>query len=101
MAFMKVALTKDIAFGKMIGTKVDEKEALIANIDGNYYTIGNKCTHQNCLLSEGKIEDGKVKCPCHSSVFDIKTGAVLKSPAKTPATIYKTKMKNNMVFVEV
>lgn len=101
MSFVKVASTKDIAVGEMVGTKIDEKEVLIANIEGNYYAIGDRCTHRKCFLSKGKFEDGKVKCPCHSSVFDVRTGAVVKSPAKTPATVYKTKVENDQVYVEI
>lgn len=50
MSFVKIASTKEIAAGEMIGKKVDRKEILIANIEGNYYAIGDKCTHSNCLL---------------------------------------------------
>ncbi len=39
------------------------------------------CTHQGCLVTPRGAD---LVCPCHGSVFDAKTGAVLQSPATKP-----------------
>jgi Rieske Fe-S protein len=39
------------------------------------------CTHAGC---ECVYAQGAVQCPCHGSVFDAKTGAVVQGPAVTP-----------------
>jgi thiosulfate dehydrogenase [quinone] large subunit len=31
-----------------------------------------------------QVSDGKIKCPCHFSVFDASTGAVVSGPAPAP-----------------
>lgn len=39
------------------------------------------CTHQGCKVD--RITDGRIECPCHGSVFDAATGAVVHGPAST------------------
>jgi nitrite reductase/ring-hydroxylating ferredoxin subunit len=53
MEFARVSSRKDLESGKMKGVKVGDKGILVADLDGNYYTIGNRCTHAGCKLSEG------------------------------------------------
>jgi Rieske Fe-S protein len=40
------------------------------------------CTHQGCKVD--KVADGHIDCPCHGSVFDASTGAVVHGPASSP-----------------
>ena len=60
--------------------KLEEKEILIANVDGNYYAIGNRCTHAGGDLSRGTLEGNIVTCPKHGSKFDVTTGKVVSGP---------------------
>jgi thiosulfate dehydrogenase [quinone] large subunit len=39
------------------------------------------CTHAGCTVG---YQGGQIVCPCHSSVFDARTGAVVTGPATTP-----------------
>jgi 3-phenylpropionate/trans-cinnamate dioxygenase ferredoxin subunit len=80
LAFVKVADTSDIPNGKMKMVKLEEKEILIANINGNYYAIANRCTHAGGDLSKGSLEGSVVTCPKHGSKFDVTTGKVVSGP---------------------
>jgi nitrite reductase/ring-hydroxylating ferredoxin subunit len=53
------------------------------------------------MLSDGTLKGGKVTCPCHGSIFDVKTGSVVKGPAKKPEPAYETKMEGERVLVNV
>jgi Rieske Fe-S protein len=41
------------------------------------------CTHQGCTVAPAGT---KFQCPCHGSMYDAATGAVLKGPAPAPLT---------------
>ena len=68
---------------------------------GKFYAIGNHYTHMGCLLSDGKLNDATVSCPCHFSVLDVKTGRVLKSPASKPEPNYEAKVDKAGIFVNL
>ena len=53
MDFVKAALKKEIPAGKMKAVDVAVVSVLLANIAGEYYAVGNKCTHRGCKLSSG------------------------------------------------
>jgi nitrite reductase/ring-hydroxylating ferredoxin subunit len=97
----KLVSQADLAPNSLKTVTVDGKPVLLANVDGTYYAIGNKCTHRGCLLSNGKLNGDTVKCPCHSSIFDLKTGAVVHGPAKTPEPHYEVKIENDQIYLNV
>ena len=101
MEIVKVALKKEIPIGKMKFVEAGGFSVLLANIAGEYYAIGNKCTHRGCKLSSGTLDGELVKCPCHRSVFNVKTGEVVKGPASKPEPKYAVKVEEEQILVEV
>ena len=53
---------------------------LIANLNGNYFAIGDTCTHAGGDLSKGSLEGSIVTCPKHRARFDMSTGKVVSGP---------------------
>jgi Rieske Fe-S protein len=49
---------------------------------GDFKAFSAVCTHQGCTVSG--VRNGEIVCPCHSSAFDIATGAVKSGPATQP-----------------
>jgi 3-phenylpropionate/trans-cinnamate dioxygenase ferredoxin subunit len=80
LGFTKVAETSEISIGKMKMIRFEEKEILIANVNGNYYAIANRCTHRNGDLSKGSLEGSIVTCPVHGAKFDVTTGKAVSGP---------------------
>ena len=80
MDYVKVADISEIPSGKMKMVTVGGKEVLIVNLDGKFYAIRNKCTHQGGDLSKGKLEGNVVTCPRHGSKFDVTTGKAISGP---------------------
>jgi 3-phenylpropionate/trans-cinnamate dioxygenase ferredoxin subunit len=99
MGFVKAASKKDLGQDGMLGVEVDGREVLIANVGGNYYAIGNRCTHMSCMLSDGTLGGENVRCSCHGSVFDIKTGNVVKGPAKKPEPTFEVKVEGDQILI--
>ena len=101
MTFTKVGSETDLLYDRMVGVQVAEKEVLVARLKDRYYAVGNVCTHNGCRLSGGKIWDGKVRCPCHGSVFDPATGKVLQGPAEKPIPVYQIKVEGGGIWVNL
>lgn len=73
-----IASVQDLPNGKMQRVEVNGKEILIANMDGNYYAVSDRCGHSNASLSRGNLNGNVVTCPLHGAQFDVTTGRKVK-----------------------
>lgn len=78
--FVEVAHTNEIAQGRMKSVEVKGVDILIANVDGKFYAIDDRCGHMNALLSMGSLKGKIVVCPFHFAEFDVTTGQKIKDP---------------------
>ena len=99
--FIKAAKLADIQPGTAKHVELKSTEIALINLDGTIYAINDICTHKYCLLSDGYIEGENITCPCHLSVFEIKTGKVLEPPALEDVAVYKVRIEGNDVEVEL
>ena len=74
MEYIRVTDKTELPPNKMIMVVVGGKEVLLANVDGSYFAIANKCTYAGGSLVKGSLEGSIVTCPRHGSQFDLKTG---------------------------
>jgi len=101
MVFTKAGQTDKVSKDTMIGAELGGKKIVISNLNGTFYAIGAKCTHVGCNLSNGKMEGERVICPCHGSIFDLKTGEVIRGPAETPEPSFKVKVENGELMIDL
>ena len=101
MGFIKLASTDDAKPNSMMGITINDQKILLANLNGAYYAIGDKCMHRGCQLSKGKLQGETVVCPCHGSTYDLKTGNFVKGPTKKPEPAYELKVENNDIMINL
>jgi 3-phenylpropionate/trans-cinnamate dioxygenase ferredoxin component len=58
------------------------------------------CTHADCPLTDGWIEDGGVRCACHGALFDLGDGAVREGPADRPMGLYPVRVVGGRLELE-
>ena len=88
------------------GVKIIQAGSLFVGIyliDGRYYAIEDRCSHDDGPLCEGVWEDDEciAVCPRHGSRFDITTGAPLTLPAFEPVATFPVLVEDGWVMVEV
>ena len=99
--YVEVAKTNEITNRQMKHVEVKGKEILIANIDGKFYALNDRCGHMNALLSMGNIaNDNIVTCPFHGARFDITTGKKVKEPILTPSQEMEPLPKTWQLYLE-
>ena len=74
MEYIRVADISELPANKMLMVVVGGREVLLANVDGSYYAIANKCSHLGGSLVKGSLEGSIVTCPRHGAKYDVKTG---------------------------
>jgi 3-phenylpropionate/trans-cinnamate dioxygenase ferredoxin subunit len=79
MNYIKVAQTNELKDGEKKIVTLDDKVLLLTNIQDAYYAIDNKCPHMGGSLFEGNLEGNNISCPKHGSLFDVRTGKIVKN----------------------
>ena len=87
--------------GDLTTATVEGRTIAVTVQDGKAYAFDDACTHKQCSLASGEVEDGAVICPCHFAAFDIVTGAVRTGPAETPLRCYRAELADGALTVEV
>jgi nitrite reductase/ring-hydroxylating ferredoxin subunit/uncharacterized membrane protein len=72
---------------------------LLARTGGELFALSNSCSHRGGPLHEGEIQDGTVVCPWHSSVFDLRDGALIHGPAAYPQPAWDTRVRAGRIEV--
>jgi 3-phenylpropionate/trans-cinnamate dioxygenase ferredoxin subunit len=102
LAKVRVATTSEVPVESLKRVVADSQEICLAHAeDGNFYAIGDVCTHEEFLLSGGELFGLDVECPQHGSRFNLVTGKVTGLPAVIAAKTYPVTVEGSDVFVEV
>jgi nitrite reductase/ring-hydroxylating ferredoxin subunit len=99
--FEKAAASSEIPNGSMKQVSVGGLDVMLANVNGTFYALSNKCTHAGGPLAKGKLDGFVVQCPLHGSKFDVRTGAVVGPPAQIPERVFGVKVEGKDVLVNV
>jgi Rieske Fe-S protein len=78
------------------GGGVIKSGVVVTRSGSDVHAFSARCTHLGCNVNA--VKHGKIYCPCHGSVFDASTGAVLQSPATAPLPKVDVTVKNGGVY---
>lgn len=101
--FVTVAKKNELLPGKLKAVEVNGEWICLANVGGTVYAVDDTCTHMQASLAEGQIitEDGRVCVMCaeHASLFDLKTGEIVRTPANGPLKTYEVQVEGDDIKV--
>jgi thiosulfate dehydrogenase [quinone] large subunit len=73
-----------------------QPDIIIRQSSGRLVAHSAVCTHAGCTVG---YEGGQIVCPCHASVFDAQTGAVITGPATAPLPARKVIERGGEIYV--
>ena len=98
-----MADVEDVPPNCFILVSVEGLDIDVFNIEGEFYAIGDTCTHAQASLSDGDFyEDMRgwvIECPLHGSQFDPTTGEAVSLPATGNAGKYAVKVEDGGIYV--
>jgi 3-phenylpropionate/trans-cinnamate dioxygenase ferredoxin subunit len=97
--FHKLAPADELSPGEIRGYELEGRKVALCNVGGEFYAFENVCTHAYAILSEGGLQDGRVRCPLHGALFDVRTGEPKGLPAVKALPTHKVKVEDGTVYV--
>jgi len=91
----------NVVEGKPTCVTVGGKAFALFRISGTIYCLDNRCTHVGGPLCQGRLNGAVVQCPLHGSRFDVRTGAVVGPPARTPVGAHAVIVEAGKVWVDL
>jgi 3-phenylpropionate/trans-cinnamate dioxygenase ferredoxin subunit len=101
MSDVRVCAVEDVNPGTAHRFDVDGHRLCVVNIGGDFYVIGDECSHADYSLSEGDVweDEREIECPAHGSTFSLVTGEPQTLPATRPVPIYAVRVDGDDVIV--
>ncbi len=99
--FVKVAQQDEVEEGELLPVEVDGEPICLTKIDGVVYAFTDNCTHISGPLSDGDLEGYVLTCPWHGAQFDVRTGKVLRGPARQKIMTYPVKIEDASILVSL
>lgn len=75
----------------------DDRDLIICVVDGQFFVLENRCSHQSEELHRGRLRNGCIYCPYHGACFDLATGAAQSAPATKPITVYPSRVRESIL----
>jgi 3-phenylpropionate/trans-cinnamate dioxygenase ferredoxin subunit len=99
--YMRVATLAEVPEGELRSYELVVGRVVVAHVESELFALGDECTHQGCLLSEGEIDEvaDTVVCPCHGSAFDLRTGEPVEGPAEDPLPVFPLRVTDGWIEV--
>ena len=99
--FIKVAAHDELGEGELLAVEVDGEPICMAKVDGRVYAFTDNCTHISGPLNEGDLEGCVLTCPWHGAQFDVRTGKVLRGPARQNILTYPVKVEDESILISL
>jgi 3-phenylpropionate/trans-cinnamate dioxygenase ferredoxin subunit len=97
---VRVGRVEEIPDGDVAVVDIGARVAVF-HIEGEFFAVDDRCTHQEAYLSDGFIEGCSVECPLHASCFDLRTGMPSGPPAVRPVRTHPVVVRDGEVFVRL
>ena len=98
--WVEVARESEIPHGTGKTVRAGEFDVALFNHDGRFFAIDDACPHQGASLGEGLFHEGRVICPWHSWVYEVRSGECRGVPG-TAVACYPTRCSAGAIEVEV
>jgi 3-phenylpropionate/trans-cinnamate dioxygenase ferredoxin subunit len=99
--FVEIAPASEIPNGERLFVEIADTPIVIFNIAGQFFAIGDVCSHDDGPLGDGDLEDFKIVCPRHGAGFDVRTGKVVQMPAVVDIPAYPVRVVDGNIQVGI
>ena len=99
--YVEIAPASELPNGERLFVDLGDRPIVIFNIAGQFFAIGDVCSHDDGPLGDGMIEGYNVVCPRHGAEFDLRTGQAVQMPAVVDIPAYPVQVRDATIFVGI
>lgn len=98
--WQRVCAESELLPGEKITIWDGDTPILVVNLDGDYFAIEDRCTHEDFELSAGDVDvaSGQIECVLHGAKFDLRDGRALCAPAYAPVPTFPVKLEDGAIW---
>jgi 3-phenylpropionate/trans-cinnamate dioxygenase ferredoxin subunit len=97
--FVRVARVGQVPPGRLKRVELAGRLVCLANVNGQIYAVDDDCTHISGPLDQGDLTGCVLECPLHLARFDVRTGKVLRGPAREDLPTFAVHIEGDDVYV--
>ena len=101
LEYVEVSPADELKNGERLFVEVGDTSLVIFNIAGDFFAIGDVCSHDDGPVGEGELEGFNIICPRHGAEFDIRTGKVMQMPAVVDIPAYPVRVVDGQIQVGI
>jgi 3-phenylpropionate/trans-cinnamate dioxygenase ferredoxin subunit len=101
LEYIPVAEKSELGNGDVLFLEIGDHEIVLFNVAGEFFAIGDVCSHDGEDLGDGEIDGHEVICPRHGARFDIRTGEATALPAVVDIPAYPVRITSGKVEIGV
>lgn len=98
--WIDVAAVGDFLPGTCRVVSAGNIQIAVFNVDGRYYAVEDRCTHEDNELASGQLEGAEITCPAHGARFSVMTGEALGPPAYENLRTFPVRVTGGWVEVD-
>ena len=76
------------AVGRLESFEASGERLVLANVSGVAHVIEDRCPHAGVALGPGRLEGCVLECPFHGGKLDVRTGAPVALPIRSPVRTF-------------
>jgi len=96
--WVRVCTTAELLPGESTVAWDGDTPILVVNLEGEFYALEDRCSHEDFELSAGNIDGGQIECTLHGARFDLRSGEALCAPAYAPVRKFPVKVEDGVVY---
>ena len=98
---LRACALSDVPEEGAVRVELAGRPVCVARSQGEVFAVLDVCSHADVALSEGDVEDGKIECWLHGSLFDLRTGEPTGLPATRPVPTFPVTVEGDDVLVQM
>ncbi len=91
----------NVLSGERLFVEIDGKPLVVFKIAGQYFAIGDICSHDEGTLGDGILEGFVIVCPRHGAEFDIRNGKAMTMPAVVDIPAYPVRVVDGKILIGI